>query len=187
MIDIPNELYEYSTGKPFENCLICNRFLLNDKVEYIVEKAYRKHPDVEAEEVIFDYAICQHCANNMMQELSSESMANIQMYFAENVSPEKLGPIPSDKRERIQYMLNHCMVKGTPKTNTQEYQVVAKCKGHHLQQNSFPIMLSFDALDELTELLSTQTQDTLNNFRDQFFPVPPEFEDLFKSRPVLVV
>jgi hypothetical protein len=186
MIKIPEDLYAYDTRAPFENCLVCDRYLLDPKVEYIIEKAYRNRSDVGASEVIFDYAICAHCANKMMDELSTESITNLQRYFAENISMNSLTGMPEQESERAHFMLNHCVVKGIEKNSTEEYQVVARCKGQHLAQHHFPIMLSFDALNELSSLLSQKTQDSLDNFRDKFFPVSPEFEDLFKSKPVLV-
>jgi hypothetical protein len=160
---------------------------LEEGVEYLVEKAYRNRPDFAAREVIFDYALCNHCATQMVMAPSTESLANLQRHFSENISLHGMQQMPEGEEERTRFMLDHCVVKGVSRDKTEEYQIVARCKGGFLAPNHFPVLLSFEALDELSALLSEKTQENLNNFRDQFFPVPPEYEDIFKTRPPVLV
>ena len=55
--DIPEQFYSEETKKPLENCLMCDKYLLDEGTEYMVEKAMRRHPKLGTETTLFEMAI----------------------------------------------------------------------------------------------------------------------------------
>ena len=84
---IPEEFYSFNTGKPFERCIDCDKYLL-DGEPYMIEKAIRQYPGYSAKDIIFEYAMCVDCAERLKNEMSQESMASIQKFFMSNIKPE---------------------------------------------------------------------------------------------------
>ncbi|MEM7548994.1 MAG: hypothetical protein AAF363_04940 [Bacteroidota bacterium] len=186
-MEIPKKLYNYHTNKPFEFCLKCNRFLLDGKVDYLLEKAFRNHSEYNVEEVIFDYAICMDCAMDMTNDLSRESLASLQRYFSENVSMDRMNNLPQDPTQRMNHLMNTCLLKGTEKDDTPEYQLIARCRGNRILTDiAPPYMICSQAMEELNNVLSAKTIDEMNGFKDNFFGGPPELEDILK-KPVILV
>ena len=78
------------------------------------------------------------------------------------------------------------MIKGTRIDELNEYVISAHCVEDKTILSFLPYMISETAMDEMTELLSKKTTDFLNGFRDKYFGLPPEFEDIFKRRLILL-
>jgi hypothetical protein len=167
--------------------MICERPLLDGKNEYLIERAVKRNKEFEAEEILFDYAICIHCAMRMTNELSDESLANIQRYLSENISFSTLKDVPENEDDKISYLMSNCLVKGVNKLDTTEYQVVVRCKGDEIIKDSQPYMLSAEALSELSEMLSNKTRDRLDDFTDTYFGGPPEVREILKKKNVFLV
>jgi hypothetical protein len=45
-IRIPRIFFSSDTGKPFSDCLMCGKFLLQNGTPYMIEKAIKQHPEV---------------------------------------------------------------------------------------------------------------------------------------------
>mgnify|MGYP004354841757 FL=1 len=80
-----------------------------------------------------------------------------------------------------------CMLTGNAIDDCEEYQIYAYCRGTSLSLNSNAFMLSGKAMEIIAELLSEETKDELDRFRDTFFGLPPELEDIINSRDLIML
>lgn len=178
---IPSEFYSFETNAPFEKCIECEKYLLDEDTEYIIEKAVKTYDGYEAKDVIFDYAICMDCAEIMRKEISKESWEKMMHYFQENMDVE--GRLQMQEQEPSEY-LKQCMIKKTDINSCREYQVFAHCKGSKLNLENPPYMLSGEVMDELLPLLSDKTIDEMNGFFKKHFSPDPSF---FEPTPKLIL
>ncbi len=146
---IPPDFYSFETNRPFERCIECDKYLLEEDTEYLIEKAVRNYKEYDARDVIFDYAICMDCAENLCKEFSAGSMAKIMQYFQENVDIEKrLSMIDVMSPSNLQ----RCMIKKTDANECGEYRIFAHCKGERLNMKKLPYLISDEAMDEILPL-----------------------------------
>lgn len=185
---IPALLQSYETGKPFQTCIACSGDLLAEGSQYVVEKAIRNYPGAGVQDVIFEYAMCLSCAQQLREELSLESKANIEAYFTQRVNlearREALLALPEPLR--LENWLSHCLVTGLPREACTEYQIFGQCFGPELYFGFMPYMLSGQAMEEIQELISPHTRQILDDFMDSHFGLPPELRALLQDRLVLV-
>ncbi|MFB9865140.1 hypothetical protein [Rufibacter immobilis] len=185
---IPKELHSMATGQPFDTCLTCHCHLLQDGVGYLVEKAVRVYPDAGVQDVIFEYAMCLTCAQQLREELSVESRQRIEAFFKERVDlvarREALLSLPDPLR--LDNWLAHCLVTGTPRSACTEYQICAQCDGGDLLYTYMPYFLSAQAMDQMQELISPHTRQILDDFMDTHFGLPPELRALLQDRLVFL-
>lgn len=181
--DIPEDFYSFETKAPFDHCIECEKFLLDEETEYIIEKAVKNYQGYSAQDVVFDYAICMDCAENMRKEISTDSWTAMMQYFQENM----------DVEYRQQMQLNHpgdvlksCMIKKTPVDSCEEYQIYAHCKGNKLNSSNPPYMLSGEVIDELLPLLSDKTVDDMNRFMNKHFSPDPSLMEPVPPRLILL-
>lgn len=83
--------------------------------------------------------------------------------------------------------ISHCAIKGTPMQDCSEYQLCCQCDGPDMLFTHLPMMLSEQALIEITEQLSAQTKEELDRFQEDFLGLPPDLKELFRDRSILVV
>lgn len=178
---IPPEFYSFETKAPFEYCIECNRYLLEEGTEYLIEKAIKNYEGYDAKDVVFDYAICLNCAEIMRKEISEESMESMTKYFQENINmADRLNMFDGNPRQ----ILENCMIKNKPKVDCREYQVFAHCNGNKLNMQNPPYMLSGEVMEELLPLLSEKTIDEMNGFFNKHFSPDPSF---FEPTPKLIL
>jgi hypothetical protein len=179
---IPEIFHSFQAEGPFERCLICERYLLKDGVQYLIEKAYKK------EEVIIECATCMDCCINMREELSRESLQRIDSYFDEHVDllmrRRKLIRTSSD---RLEPWIDKCVITGRDRSEQENFQVYAQCDGKDLLFSYLPYMISGAAINQMYKLLSKKTRDHLDGFVDEYFGLPSEFLDLPEDKPLLLV
>ncbi len=181
--DIPKEFYSFETNTPFERCIECNKYLLNEGTEYIIEKAIRNYDGYSAKDTVFDYAICLQCADRMRKEISKESWESMIQYFQDNMDlmtrleMQDLAPEETIKK---------CMVKKTAIDDCQEYQIYAYCNGDRLNMENPPYMISGAVMDELLPLLSESTIDEMNGFMNKHFSPDPSIMEPVPPRILLV-
>ncbi|MEJ2544515.1 MAG: hypothetical protein P8Y99_10650 [Calditrichaceae bacterium] len=186
-LKIPKIFYSDASGKPFDRCLDCNKDLLKGNQEYVIEKAFKKYIDYEANDTIFEYAICIDCAEKLFMSFSESSRKAIEGYFEQHVDIEaQLKKAADSDAFNLNDHLNKCMIKSLPIEDLQEYQMVCYCRGDQISMLRPPYMISGEAADEVMQLLSNETIDILNRFSDEFLGLPPEFKDLLKDKPMLV-
>lgn len=186
--DIPEDFYAYETGKPIEHCISCDKNLLETDSDYIIEKAIKQYTESKVKDVIFEYAMCFDCIEKMKEKISEKSMNNIMKYMMNSSSFEQ---------RQLQYLQNgnynvhdwigQCVVKGSTIENLPEYQIACQCKGNQMIFSHMPYMISYEATEELQEVLSAETKDELDRFYKDNFGVPPEFEEFFNRPKVFLV
>lgn len=174
MNKIPKEFYSFETNAPFERCIACDKNLLEENTEYLIEKAVRSYKGFKAQDVVFDYAICIVCAEEMRKEISRESWQGMMDYFQQNMNLSLRMEMSSKSTNEN---LSHCMIKQTPIEACEEYQIYAHCRGDKLNLANPPYMISGEVLNEILHLLSDKTIDIMNGFfKDHFSPDPSYFE-----------
>jgi hypothetical protein len=168
--------------------MMCEKNLLEEGVQYRIEKAIKKYPDSDAISTIFEYAICNDCGVQANATLSKESKENIQLYFESHVDMyERREQLLEEKGMDTDEWLSHCAIKGTPLNEAEEYQIYAHCNGSDMLFSYWPMAISSQAIDEVAQLLSNETLDEIDRFTDQINDLPPELRDLFKDRPLVVI
>lgn len=171
-VDIPVSFYSFHNEGMFTRCLECEKYLLEDGCEYLIEKAIRNYPGYNSTDVIFDYAICMDCAGKMYRELSRESLANIQQYVRERVSLEERMRLLQETSD-VNALIRHCLIKKTAAEDATEFQIYAYCTGTRINMKNPPYMISGEAMAEMAELLSKKTRDSLDGFFNRHFSPSP--------------
>lgn len=169
--EIPKILNSYATGEPFTNCIDCDRYLLDDDMTYFIEKAIRQYhkEGYRAKDVLFEYAICMQCADQIKGKMSAESREAMESYMVKNSS------MNDHNSENLV-----CIVKGESIEQYDEYQVFSLCQGNKMITPN-PMAIGADALKELEDLISSETKDELNRLMGDFFNPPPELEELLPN------
>ena len=186
-IDIPKIFYPEEGNIPFVNCTICHKDLLNNDVNYLIEKAYKQELSDGSRKLVFEFVYCLDCLEKFRDEFSKESKLKIDQFFDEKTNLEKR------QNELIKYdlfepeiWLNNCIVKNKSIDEVEEFQICALCNGGDMLYHHYPYMICGEAMDELVEVLSPQTLDIINDFWINNTGLPPEIEDIFKTkRPIL--
>ena len=187
-LQIPKIFYSDATGQLFERCIDCNKRLLGGSQEYIIEKAFKKYIDYKANDTIFEYALCLDCAEKLFLSFSQASRQAIEEYFGDHINIEtQLMRMAGNENFNMDDHLNKCLIKGSAIEDLQEYQMVCYCRGDKISMIRPPYLISGEAADEVMQLLSNATIDILNGFTDEFLGLPPEFRDLLKDKPMLVL
>lgn len=181
---IPADFYAFDTGQPFTRCLVCKADLLTGEVDYFIEKAIRNYPEHKVTDVVYEYALCWHCARDMNGKMSTESQQNMQDYFSrQHFFHQKLATYnnlwPSLNGS---YVPDQCVITGQPRANLEEYMIYGHFRGDSMVVSSMPFLLSSQAMDEVSELLSSKTIEELDGFMGEYFGGPPELEELWKPR-----
>ncbi len=187
IIKIPELFKKFDNKEMFSECLVCKKNLLDDNTEYIIEKAVRNYPEKNTQDIIFEYALCFDCINNLKSELSKESTERIQNYFNNNLYnlSNRINNIFDNENDYTKY-IEHCIITGNKISNLDEYVLQAHCKGENLVLSVFPLAISEKVFDDISELLSNKTLDFLNGFMDDYFDYPPEFREILKHKPIFI-
>ncbi len=163
---IPEVFWSFEKDEPFSHCLVCSENLLVEGKNYFVEKAFNKG------EVIFEYAMCLKCRDELSEELSLQSRRLIENYFAEHIDLETRRERLLEKQNlEIDHWLGHCIVKNKPIKTDSEYQVFAQCIGKEMIYAYAPYAVSGEAIDDVIELLSDETLGILGDFTDKYFGI----------------
>jgi len=187
-IDIPGQFYSDSEGKPFENCLVCNKYLLKEGTSYVVEKALKTYKDYDFYSTVYEYAICSECHWKMQEQISEESKMNLQSYYSKTLSEKVAEPIFINLNDfNLIEWLSKCFFKGSSVKDMKEYQVVAQFDGTKMVLNMPPLVIGQEALNEMSALLSEKTIDEMNGFRDKFLGPAPDIEELIYGKRLIML
>jgi len=191
--EIPEEFFNSDTGAPFAHCMICNGSLMEETHPYALERAIRHYPELDLNNVVFEYALCASCTANMENEISKETMGAITTYFNKKInhaSRPKWKPNSAEDETETPFncpeWIGNCAVKGLPKSGLFEYSLYARCIGNKIIPDVLPYMISGQAQDDLVALFSNASLGFLDDFTEKHFSGPPELKELFKGRPILV-
>jgi hypothetical protein len=185
-VEIPQVFYSHITQKPFEECLVCKKKLLDSNTPYVIEKAFKRYPNYTAKDVVSEYAICLACNAEMQKSLSDHSKELINTYFNQRVDlMSRRHKLLQDYGPDIDAWLTNCLIYQTPITDISEYQIYAYCEGKYLVFSAMPFMISGRAIEEIADKLSPETKEVLDDFIDEHFGLPPELKELLKNRKLI--
>ena len=184
---IPSVFYSFDTKRQFERCIECDRYLLDGSTEYFIEKAIKNYDGFTATDVIFEYALCLPCAERLRQKMSKESFRKLESYFAQNIDFNKRMSLMQNHPYEPEFWLNECMISGKKRGELKEYQLFAHCKGNHLVMSQMPYVISGETLEALSDLLSDETLDELDDFSRRHFGPPPELQEDLPIRRVVMI
>ncbi len=175
---IPKIFWSDLTSKPFENCVMCEKYLLGEGEHYLIEKALRGYKGLTATSTIFEYAMCIDCAEKMRATLSTDSKSKIDKYYSENINfDERRASLKDTPTEE---WLKECVIDKKAASDGGEFQIYGQCFGKNLVVHDFPFMIRGEAIDRIIHLLSAETLDELNGFMEDLTSGPPEFQELLK-------
>lgn len=187
-IDIPDRFHSDAEGKPFENCQMCNKYLLSEGTSYVVEKAMKNYKGYDFGSTIFEFAVCNECHTKVQKGMSEESLANLQSYYQRIIMEKGNQPIVIDLENfDLNNWLSSCFFKGDKVDDMQEYQIVAQFKGDKMLMNLPPMIIGEKAMEEMSELLSDKTIDEMNGFREKFLGPSPEIEELIYGKKLILI
>jgi hypothetical protein len=187
-IKIPKQFYSIETDLPFSNCISCDKYLLQPNSPYVIEKAVKQYPDYNTTDVIFEYAMCMDCYQNIHNTMSLESKANIEKYFSEHVDLNKRRTNLIETKElSIEDWASNCIIKGTHISELTEYQIACQCDGEYLLFTNMPFLIGKTAMDEMINLLSNKTIGEINGFKDKFFSPDPDLKKLFDEPKFVII
>ena len=113
----------------------------------------------------------------------------IRDYFDEKIDHEarrnRLFAV-EESNEGLQPWISSCIVSGEPVEDLEEYQVYCECQGPFMLYTYAPFLIGGPVMDEVADLLSNKTLDELNGFADEILGLPPELEELFTRRVVIL-
>ncbi len=187
-IPVPVTFYPDGSDKPFCNCKMCDKELLNSEEPYLIEKAFGQDVKTGERTVVFELAYCMACLQEVHATLSEESKEKIQIYFVENTDLEKRdAELKKYELFDADIWLHSCIVKNKSIDDVKEFQIYALCHGEDLLFHHAPYMVCGEAVDEIADLLSNKSLDILNDLMADIIDLPPEYSELFKTRtPILI-
>lgn len=185
LIEVPKLFYSDLTGEPFLHCIQCNKYLLDDDNQYVIEKVIRRYPEFNTTDTILEYGMCLECHFEISKSFSSTSIQNLESYMAEHVNLlERSVRFLQENKMNPEEWVSSCLIKNKRIEELDEYQLCCMCRGRYLHHSFFPYMISGEAVEEIMDLMSNKTLDILNGLKDRFFAPPPEIEKILKD-PVL--
>jgi hypothetical protein len=177
-MEIDKRYRNSETGGYFEQCLVCYENVLENEKDYFIEKIIRRIKSLNLTEVLFEYAICMDCAQDMRKKISKHSMVQMETFFHKNA---RLHERNSEELE-TQKTTEKCLFTGKSIAECDEFSLHAHCNGKEMILSLFPYAVSDDAMDTMSELLSAETLDELDRFKKTHFNGPPELAELLSPK-----
>lgn len=185
--DIPDLMKSDLTDENFTNCLMCDIDLMESQIPYMIEKAFKRAPDGSLY-TIFEFAICMNCAQKTQNQLSRESLAKIQEYFASKTDLIERNEEMFDKEALdFEEWTDHCVLSGEKISDCDEFQVLVTCQGDQMEMGIFPYAISGKEAENVQELLSAKTKDELDDFMNTHLDLPPELKMLLEDSSTFVL
>ncbi|MEN7548180.1 hypothetical protein AAG747_09685 [Rapidithrix thailandica] len=185
---LPDTFYSSTHQQPISQCLVCEKSLLEEGTQYFIEKSVRKYPEYQAEDIVFEYAMCLSCAEKQRKELSTESLQKIEEFFSERVDFQSRSQEFLEKSgTEVAPWLARCVITNKPLEELEEYTLHAHCQGGNLLFTFMPYMISGEAMDEIADLLSEQTLGEIDRFTGKYFTGPPEVSEILKKRRLILL
>jgi hypothetical protein len=179
--NIPKQLHSDLSDDAFCNCVMCDIDLMASQVPYLIEKAFKRAPDGSLY-TIFEFAICMDCAQKTQDQMSRESLAKIQEYFAERTNLIERNEAKFENEELdFESWVDECVLSNKRISECDEFQVLATCQGDQMDMGVFPYALSGDEAEKMQELLSAQTKDEMDDFMNRHLDLPPELKMLLRE------
>ena len=187
-IEIPKQFYSDAEGKPFENCQVCGKFLLDEGTSYVVEKAFKNYEGYDFTTTLFEYAICLNCHSEIQKSMSEESMSNLQNYYMGVIAQKGNKPIVININHfKLEDWISKCFFTNDVVKDMAEYQLVAQFNGSKMTMTMPPMVVGEAAMEAMAELLSDDTIDEMNDFKKQFLGPDPELEEIISGKKLIFI
>lgn len=171
-LDIPKILHSVEKDMPFRSCINCGAELLFSNQHYVIEKVFKNN------EVIIELAMCLDCRGEQSEDGMSESSAQtLEAFVKDRIDFEgrmRLMAQVNDSKS-IDPWLERCILSDQPSQIFNEYQIVALCKGPWIQRDFYPALISGPSVEALSDVLSKETRDWMDDFIGSNFGMPSEF------------
>ena len=155
-VPIPQEFYSCYSKEAFCTCTGCEKNLLSPPQMYEIQKVYK------GKEVIFEYALCEECGQNLLQEYSKESLKAIEKYFLENLKPDAKN--------------DECRLCKKEKKSLYEYSIMSLNQGKEM---CYYFLICSTCLEGVANVLSEKTKKAISDFTEAKFPgIPADFSPL---------
>lgn len=175
----PIDFNSDANNEPFQHCLICSEDLQNSGVPYSIEKA-KKILDHGEEVTLYEMALCMPCMEQMNKRVSVHSRQVMDAFFAQ-LDLDRLRVELTDSKHPDDWKAK-CLISGKPKSEIKEYNIVAQMVNGHLLHGMPPMLIDLSVMEPLQDLLSEETKEEFNNFRDEFLaPDDPQLRALLKD------
>jgi len=155
---IPPQLHSVYEEGPFTRCSGCTKPLAGLGL-YEIQKVYR------GREVVFETALCHVCGEDLVRELSEESLAAMKGFLVSHFKPA-CEP-------------GHCHFCGFPRGLFVNYTVIGACRDASILVPE--IVICETCSESLNERLSQKTRDVQSDFVQDHFPGVPADLDLHPS------
>jgi len=164
---------------PFSNCSKCDRFLLDDDIEYLVEKVCIPN------DVLYEFAICQYCIEQLHKEISKESLQNMQAF--QNDQMNKGFQIIDEYLDLNIQKIKKVLANKQPDISYESCNIIAYFKGNRISPSMPAVCVSTQVLENMQDKISKKTRDSFDDFTDFLGGVPPDLEELFKVKPRVLI
>ncbi|MEO1021609.1 MAG: hypothetical protein AAFW89_03625 [Bacteroidota bacterium] len=178
--NIPEIFFNSETGSPFTECKVCGE-TLTDGREYLIEKSFVHYNDKVNDDLVWEAAMCLNCVLELRKEYSEESYRRMNAYFESNMNFDRQRELAESQNFTVSDWLDTCVITGKKRPECGQYQIYGHFLGGSAVFDSGPFMLSGEAMDEAIQLMSNETLDNMNRFRDQHFPPPEDLRPLFED------
>lgn len=154
---IPPDLQSEYEERPFNACTRCGETLADFPGGFQISKAYKRG------ECVMEYALCDHCRTQMMEEFSQESKKRLAQFQDEQVALDR--------------GLDSCAVCEAPRhgPGMEDFVITGVCEGLSLLHS---VMICGNCGDAVQGVISQKTRDTWRRFVDENFPGPPPMDSL---------
>lgn len=160
---IPEVLHSFYEERPFLTCTRCGESLADFPEGYRISKNFKRG------EVLIEYALCMPCLLRMLDEASEESKRALARF--------------QEERQREVSGFDDCALceRSREEARNDEFGLVGMCQGDRLMESA---MVCIDCMEEMHEILSEETRQAWDRFREENFPgVPSDFEP-FPANPI---
>ena len=184
LFDIPKIFRSTDTGEYLSNCIMCDKFLLEANEKYFLEKAVKKYMNTDIEDVIFEYAICESCADGAKDNLSKESEKNMMNLFEELWSKSETLPRLISRTYTLDdsdEWLERCAMTDKKIEDIYEYQIVGIAMNKQMEFGLFPFLISGDVGDMVVDVLSAKSKDEMDDWRGKYLGPPDDINELLKD------
>ena len=185
---IPSFFYQFDTETPFVRCTMCDTSLATTNT-YVIEKVFKQNKRLNVSEIVYEYAICIHCANEAGAEISQESRLAINRLFEEHRDhlTMKLDYLHSTEKYNLESWLERCSFTGKEIRLCNEYAVSCIVENGNMVFEQGPMVVSGEFIEKLQGVLSLETKRAFDKIRDKVFDGSPSVEDIiFSPTPGLI-
>jgi uncharacterized protein YlaI len=161
-------LISEETGEPFRHCIHCQLPLDEIDAPWLVNKEYR------GGECVLEYAICQHCRNDVAARFSEASKSAVRKFLEEEIDwagrIEALMDEPSIDRH-----LAECIRCHAPREMLKGFGISAQFDASgDLLRGPLPLLMCDDCTARLRERFSPESLVVWQRFLAEHFPGPPD-------------